>query len=281
MSEVKTSSTGVASTPKPNIKLRKGGVNTRVLPWITTPILVLVFVGIWAAYVSIGKVSPFILPAPNAVLTAWIDMLQDQRAWSHTWTTIYETLFGFFWAVIIGVALGVLLGRARWAEVTLNPFIIGAQVVPKVALIPLFIVWFGFGPTSKIVVSAVIAFFPILSNTLLGVKSVNPGHRDVMTSLNASRWAIFRRLELPSAMPYILTGMEVGIVLALIGAIVGEYLGGNHGLGYLLVAKMNAYETDALFAVVAHMTVVGFLFYVSIGLLRRLLIGWHESMETR
>jgi NitT/TauT family transport system permease protein len=109
------------------------------------------------------------------------------------------------------------------------------------------------------------------------VKSVDAGHRDVMTSLNASRLAVFRRLELPSSLPYILTGMEVGIVLAIIGAIVGEYLGGNSGLGYLLIARMNAFETDGLFAVMIHMTILGFTFYFAIGLLRRLLIPWHQS----
>lgn len=117
------------------------------------------------------------------------------------------------------------------------------------AFVPLFVVWFGFGMTSKVIVAAVLAFFPILTNTVLGVKSIDGGHRDVMTSLTASRMAVFRRLELPSALPYILAGMEVGIVLAVIGAIVGEYLGGDSGLGYLLISKMNAYETDGLFAV--------------------------------
>jgi NitT/TauT family transport system permease protein len=112
---------------------------------------------------------------------------------------------------------------------------------------------------------------------VLGVKSVESGHRDVMTSLNASRFAVFWRLELQSSLPYILTGMEVGIVLAIIGAIVGEYLGGNSGLGYLLIAKMNAFETDGLFAVMIHMTILGFAFYFAVGVLRRLLIPWHQS----
>ena len=159
----------------------------------------------------------------------------------------------------------------------MNPFIVATQVIPKVALLPLFVVWFGFGITSKVIVAAVLAFFPILTNTVLGVKSIDTGHRDVMTSLCATRWQVFRRLELPSALPYILTGMEVGIVLAIIGAIVGEYLGGNAGLGFMLVSRMNAFETDALFAVILQMTLLGFVFYFGIGALRRLLIPWHAS----
>ena len=249
----------------------------RSLPWLTTPLLLLAFVFAWHAYVSTSGISAFILPSPAQTWAAWQEMIVDVKTWRHTTTTIYATLVGFAWAAVFGVGLGVLLGRMRWLETTLNPFIVATQVIPKVALVPLFIVWFGFGITAKVIIAAVLAFFPILTNTVLGVKSVDSGHRDVMTSLNASRWMIFRRLELPSALPYILTGMEVGIVLAIIGAVVGEFLGGNAGLGYLLVAKMNAYETDALFAVIIHLTLVGFLFYVLIGAVRRILIPWHES----
>jgi NitT/TauT family transport system permease protein len=248
-----------------------------LLPWITTPLLAVLLIAIWQAYVTGAQISAFILPAPSAVWSAWLDLLTSPRAWGHAATTVYETVIGFAWGLVIGVGLGVLIGRIPWLETTLNPFIVAIQVVPKVALVPLFVVWFGFGITSKVIVSAVLAFFPILTNTVLGVKSVDAGHRDVMTSLNASRFAVLRRLELPSSLPYIITGMEVGIVLALIGTIVGEYLGGNSGLGYLLIARMNAFETDGLFAVMLHMTILGFIFYFAIGLLRRLMIPWHSS----
>jgi len=208
-------------------------------------------------------------------------MLVSSRAWYHTWLTIYVTLVGFAWALVVGVSLGVVIGRFRWVELTLNPFVVATQVIPKVALLPLFIVWFGFGNTSKVIVAAVLAFFPILTNTVLGVKSVDAGHRDVMTSLNASNWYIFRKLELPSSMPYILTGMEIGIVLAIIGAIVGEYLGGNAGLGFMLVSKMNGYETDGLFAVIIQMTLIGFALYFGTGALRRFFIPWHQSADLK
>jgi len=249
----------------------------RFLPWLTTPLLVVIVIVAWQAYVSGTHISAFILPEPADVWTAWLDLLRKPHAWSDTGMTAYETLVGFAWALVLGVVIGVVIGRVRWLEATLNPFIVAIQVVPKVAFVPLFVLWFGFGITSKVIVAAVLAFFPILTNTVLGVKSVDTGHRDVMTSLNATRWAIFRRLELPSSLPYILTGMEVGIVLAIIGAVVGEYLGGNAGLGYLLIAKMNAYETDGLFAVMIHMTLLGFALYFAIGLLRRALIPWHHS----
>ncbi len=251
----------------------------RSLPWVTTPLLLLLLVALWQLYVDRTQISAFILPRPGAVASAWFALLSTPRAWTDLFVTLYETLFGFVLALFFGVVLGVLLGRLRWLEVTLNPFIVAIQVIPKVAFVPLFVVWFGFGMTSKVIVAAVLAFFPILTNTVLGVKSIDSGHRDVMTSLTASRMAVFRRLELPSALPYILAGMEVGIVLAVIGAIVGEYLGGDSGLGYLLISKMNAYETDGLFAVMIQMTALGFALYFGIGLLRRFMIPWHSSVS--
>lgn len=245
--------------------------------WIAAPLLLLVLLAGWHFYVRLSGVSAFILPGPLPVWAAFTDLLRTPSTWSHVWVTVHETVLGFALAALAGVLLGVPVGKLRWLERTLNPFIVASQVVPKVALIPLFIVWFGFGSTSKVLIAAVIAFFPIFTNTVLGVKSIEPGHRDVMTSLNAGRLDQFRRLELPSAAPYILTGMEVGIVLAIIGTVVAQFLGGNAGLGYLLVAKMNAYETDSLFAVIALLTLVGFAFYAVVGAARRLLIPWHDS----
>jgi NitT/TauT family transport system permease protein len=257
---------------------RPARLAVRLLPWLATPLILVLVILVWHVYVDRSGISAFILPAPTQVSEAWREMIVSPRTWSHTAATVYETLAGFCWASLAGVGLGVLIGRLRWLELALNPLIIASQVVPKVALVPLLIVWFGFGMPSKVVIAAIFAFFPILTNTVLGVKSVDPGHRDVMTSLNASRLWVLRRLELPAALPFILTGMEVGVVLGLIGAVVGEYLGGNTGLGYLLVARMNAYETDQLFAVIVHMTLVGFVFYFGIGALRRVLIPWHESV---
>ena len=267
------------AAPPESLTGPQGFKRETLLPWITTPLLLAILLTIWHVYVKSSGVSSFILPAPSAVWDSWMDMLASSRAWRHTWSTVYVTLVGFAWALFIGVALGVILGRTRWLELTLNSFIVATQVIPKVALLPLFVVWFGFGNTSKIIVAAILAFFPILTNTMLGVKSVDVGHRDVMTSLNATRWQIFRRLELPSSLPYILTGMEIGIVLAIIGAIVGEYLGGNSGLGFMLVSKMNGYETDGLFAVIIQMTLLGFFFYFATGALRRFLIPWHQSVN--
>jgi NitT/TauT family transport system permease protein len=246
--------------------------------WIATPLLLAALIVVWDLYVRGFDVSPLVLPSPAQVGAALIELVSDPRTLPHVWATLYETLAGFAIAILIGVGLGALLGKVRWLERTLNPFIVALQVMPKIALVPLFIIWFGFGPTSKIVMAAVLAFFPIMTNTVLGIKSVDSGHRDVMTSLNATRWQTLRDMELPAALPYILTGMEVGIVLAIIGAIVGEYLGGSTGLGHLAVASLNAFDTRTMFAVIVLLTLLGFLLYFAVVLLRRFVTPWHEAV---
>ncbi len=246
-------------------------------PWVGSLILLVLFLGVWETYVRAFNVSTLIAPPPSLVIGAWVTSLGRPDTWYHTYVTASETILGFFFASLTGVGLGALLAKMPRLEKMLNPFIVATQVVPKVALVPLFVVWFGFGMTSKVVIASVLAFFPILLNTMLGVKSVDRGHREVLASLNASRWQSITQLEFPSALPYILTGMEIGVVLSIIGAVVGEYLGGNEGLGNLAVRDMNSYDTTALFAVIIHLSLIGFIFYAAIVGLRRVLIPWHES----
>jgi NitT/TauT family transport system permease protein len=246
---------------------------------ITSILLLVVFLAVWEGYVRVFDVSAFLLPPPSLVVAEWIRSLGTLSLWFHTWITAYETILGFVIAAAIGVALGAVLGKLPKLEQTLNPFIIATQVVPKVALVPLLVVWFGFGLAPKVIIAAVLAFFPILLNTILGIKSVDRGHREVLISVNASRWQEITQLEFPSSLPYILTGMEIGIVLAIIGAVVGEYLGGNQGLGNLAVKEMNSYNTTALFAVIIHLSLLGFIFYALLVGTRRFVIPWHESVQ--
>ena len=219
---------------------------------------------IWKLVIAIFDVSPFVLPQPEDVLGGVRDLVSSNGFWSDVRVTLTETLVGFAIALVLGIGLGTLLGRVVWLEQALRPVIVASQVVPKVALIPLFIIWFGFGITSKIIIVALLSFFPILLNVILGVRSVDAGQRDVMRSLNARRWQTFRRLEYPSTLPYILAGMEVGIVFAVVGAVVGEYLGGDQGLGYRIVTSLNNLEAETLFAVIFVLTLFGFLLYLAV-----------------
>ncbi|MEO3931162.1 ABC transporter permease, partial [Micromonosporaceae bacterium B7E4] len=250
----------------------------RLLPWVSSPVLLVLFLGVWQFAVSVVGVSEFILPAPLQVGRSLVGMLDDPGTWGHVRVTLVEVLVGFVVALLVGTGLGAVLGRMVWLERALQPAMVAFQVVPKVALVPIFVIWFGFGMTSKIVMAAILAFFPIMLNVLLGVRSVDRGHRDVMRGLGASRWATFRDLELPSTLPYIFAGAEVGIVFAVIGAIVGEFLGGSEGLGYLVVSSLNSLDAPTLFAVIVILAVLGSLLYLAVTTTKRLVIPWHDSV---
>ncbi|SDL95263.1 NitT/TauT family transport system permease protein [Nonomuraea maritima] len=250
----------------------------RLLPWLSTALILLAFFVAWDVFVRVTGVSELVLPPPLTVAESLVTVVTDPLTWQHAQVTAIETIGGFLIALVSGVAVGVVLGKVAWIERGLRPLIVASQVVPKVALIPLFVIWFGFGMTSKVVMSAMLAFFPIMLNVQLGVRSVEAGQREVMRSLNASRWQTFRHLELKSTMPYVFAGMEVGIVFAIIGTIVGEYLGGSEGLGYLVVRTLNELNAPALFAVIILLSVLGLLLYFAVHGLKRFFIPWHESV---
>lgn len=250
------------------------------IPWLSTVGSLVVLFLIWKLVIAVFNVSPFVLPQPEDVVGGVRDLVNEDGFWTDVRITLTEVLTGFGIAIVLGIGLGTLLGRVVWLEQAMRPVIVASQVVPKVALIPLFIIWFGFGITSKIIIVAMISFFPMLLNTILGVRSVDEGQKDVMKSLNATRWQTFRRLEYPSTLPYILAGMEVGIIFAVIGAIVGEYLGGDAGLGYQIVTSLNNLEAERLFAVIFCLTLFGFILYLAVVSLKRLLIPWHASSSS-
>ena len=273
------STVAASSTPRTSVESRerRRARLTKLIPWVSTLLSIVLLVIIWKLVIAVFDVSPFVLPQPEDVLKGVKELVNSNGFWTDVRVTLTETLVGFAIALALGIILGTILGRVVWLEQAARPVIVASQVVPKVALIPLFIIWFGFGMTSKIIIVALLAFFPILLNVILGVRSVDSGHRDVMRSLNASRWQTFRRLEYPSTLPYILAGMEVGIVFAVVGAIVGEYLGGDQGLGYRIVTSLNNLQAETLFAVILVLTLFGFLLYLAVVALKRFLIPWHDS----
>ena len=253
----------------------------KLLPWVSTPLLLVVLFALWEWIVRARDVSELVLPPPTRIWESFKTLVAAPGTWEHARITVTETVAGFLIALAAGVTAGVLLGKMQWMELSLRPLIVASQVVPKVALIPLLVIWFGFGMTSKVVIAAMLAFFPIMLYVQLGVRSVDPGQREVMRSLNAGRWQTFRHLELKSTMPYVFAGMEVAIVLAIIGTIVGEYLGGSEGLGYLVVRTLNELNAPALFATIILVSALGLLLYFVVNGLKRFFIPWHESVYAR
>lgn len=241
--------------------------------------MVVLFFILWEAAVHFFEVSRFVLTPPSKVFEALVDLAQKDYFWEHFRYTVSEILTGFALAIVLGVVLGVLLGRSRLAEAMFSPFIVASQVTPKVGLMPLFLLWFGFGIQSKIAMVTLLSFFPILKATMLGVSSIEQIKRDLFQVYRASTWQRVRHLEIPAVLPYIMTGIETASVLAVTGAIVGEYLGGSRGLGAFIVTTLSQLQVDRMFATILVLAVFGFLFYSSIAAIRRRVVSWHESVR--
>ncbi len=257
----------------------------RPLP-ITTAIWIalvaVAFIGGWKLFVEIDDTSKFILPPPDKVWTALTDLAGEGRTWHHVRVTLTEIVFGFGIAAVVGVVLGTILGELPRVARVVNPYVVLLQVLPKVAVIPLLLVWMGFGIRTNITIAAVFAFFPMTTGTRNGIRSVDPAHLDLAATLQMSRWKRLWLIDARSALPSILTGMEVAIVLATVGATVGEFLaGGRDGLGHLAVVNLNALRIDRMFAVVVLLSAMGILLYVAVAGLRRWLVPWHASARQR
>ncbi len=245
--------------------------------WITTPIIIALFLGAWTLYVNYAGVSRFLLPSPLAIGKALVQLLQEDYFYVAFYITVTEILVGFALAIVVGSVLGVVLGSSRLMDQIAAPFIIASQVTPKVALMPLFILWLGFGVESKIALVVLLSFFPVMKSTILGVRSIHPDQRALFRVIRAPWWKRLISLEIPAMLPYLLTGVETASVLAVTGAIVGEYLGGGEGLGGLVVKTLNALMVEAMFATIIALAAFGFVSYGSIASLRKLLVGWHDS----
>ena len=251
----------------------------RYVHLVATPLILVVLVLVWGFYVRAFEVSPLILPSPASVGASIVDLLQSPRTWNHIWYTLYETIAGFLIAVIVGIGLGALLGNTPWLERTLNPLIVGLQVMPKIALVPLFVVWFGFGLGSKIAVAAVISLFPVLVNTIAGLKGCDQGRLDVLRALGASRWDCFRLVKMPNALPFVFAGLSTAVMFALTGALVGEFVGANQGLGYLIVQANNFMDIPRVFAVLAVLCAVGTAAFGILQFARRKFLYWDPNKE--
>jgi NitT/TauT family transport system permease protein len=241
-----------------------------VPPLITT----LILLGIWEFVSSSGMVDEIILPAPSSIADAMADIVQESFFWNATWVTTQEAVIGFAAGVLVAWFLGTLIGLFRGFSLAVYPPVIAFQIMPRVALAPVFLTWFGFGITSKIVMAATICFFPVLVNTILGMQGVSRDARALMRSLGASKWEEYRKLLLPASLPAIFASLKVAIALALIGAIVAEFLGASEGMGVLLREFSFQLRIAESFAVLVALSLLGLVLYGLAALLESRLIFW-------
>jgi NitT/TauT family transport system permease protein len=228
---------------------------------------IILFLAVWEASTRTFGIPAYILPAPDRVIAKVLEspaVLAD-----NTVTSFVEIMAGFFGAAVGGFVLGVAITYSRRLEQAFEPFLVVSQVIPKVALAPLFIIWFGTGLQPKIIIAATIAFFPILVNTILGLKAADPEIVELMNSIAASRRQIFWRVRLPTSLPYILPSLRVAALLSVVGAMVGEFVGSDKGLGYLMIVGDVNLDTDLLFAALVIVTLIGLAIYWVIGLVEQ------------
>jgi NitT/TauT family transport system permease protein len=234
---------------------------------------------VWQLVASFGGFPAFILPAPVQVWEQFIQSLLDGSLVHNTIVTLVEVLAGLALGVSIASILGYLLARSLHLEHLLSPYIVASQSIPIVAIAPLLVIWFGPGLFSKVLVCALIVFFPVLVNTVVGVRSVPEDLRDLMRSLQASRWQTLRYLELPAALPVFLGGLRIGATLSVIGAVVGEFVGAKSGLGYLVNVGRGLYDTALVFVAVFTLIALAMVLYGSVTLIERRLLRWQHRPE--
>jgi NitT/TauT family transport system permease protein len=211
----------------------------------------------WDVAIRVLKIPNYILPTPESVLGALKRGYVDGHFWQHFFFTSQSMLLGYVFGCCAAFALGCLFAESRAVERTLLPFVVALQSMPKVALAPLIIVWFGFGIESKIVMVALVCFFPMFINTVVGLKQTSPALLDLMTAFSASRWNVLLRIKIPSAAGHIFAGLQIAIVLGLIGAVVAEFVSSTKGLGHLINAAAVNLETNVMFAALISLAVLG------------------------
>lgn len=223
----------------------------------------------WEAWCRLGGLSALVLPPPSAVFATLWSEIATGRLWPHLAVTAAEMALGLAIGAAVGLAIGILLAEVPALSRLLRPYVLASQLVPKLALGPLFIIWFGFGMTPTVVITALICFFPLMENTLTGVSEVDPAKRELFRMLGASRLQTLLRLKLPAALPVIMAGLRVAVVLALVGAVVGEFIGGRIGLGASIIAAQSVMDSSLIFALFIVITALGMLLYEAVRLIER------------
>ncbi len=244
-----------------------------IYPIATAVLLVL----LWYAAVPVLNVPHYLLPTPTAVVERVVT--DAEFLLHHTWITTYETLGGFFISVAVGIPLALLIVTSPVIDRALMPWIVLSQTFPKVALAPLIVVWFGLGIVPKLIVTFLVAFFPILISTVVGLRSMEREMSELARSMQSSVWQTFWYFRLPLALPNIFAGLKVSVAFAVVGAVIAEWVGANEGLGYLLLTANANLDTPLLFAVLLMLLLLGMVLYYAVEFLEKSLIPWHASIR--
>ncbi|GAB4499794.1 MAG: ABC transporter permease [Anaerolineales bacterium] len=246
--------------------------------WLLLASLLLA-IPIWALVVRISGLPKFILPSPMDVWTRFLKALNDGSLLYHTGITLIEVLLGLLVGVCFATIVGYMLAKSRTLETVLSPYLVASQAIPIVAIAPLLVIWLGDGILSKVIICALIVFFPVLVNTIVGVRAVSASLYDLMGSLRATRWQILWKLELPASLPILLGGLRIGATLSVIGSIVGELVDAEQGLGFLLQLGDFQYDTSMVFVAVFMLVALALGLYGIVTLLERKFLKWQQRQN--
>ena len=222
---------------------------------------IIVVLAAWALIVSITQMPAFLLPSPEGVWNKFTITLQDGTLLTNALVTLYEVLIGLILGSVVAMGLGYMLAKSRLMEKLLSPYLVASQAIPVVAIAPLLVIWFGPGIFSKILICSLTVFFPVLVNTMIGFRAVPENLRDLMRSLRATRWQKLRLLEIPAALPVLFGGLRIGATLSVIGAVVGEFVGSDRGLGFLINVGRGQFDTALVFVAVFTLILMALLLY--------------------
>ena len=244
------------------------------MKYLPVVLAAVVFVVAWKLLVVVGNYPPFILPPPETVAARLVEAWAAGTMTPHALATLSEIGWGLLIGAVSAVVVGYVLARSTLAERLFSPYLVAAQATPILALAPLLVLWLGTGLAPKVVICALIVFFPVAVATMVGIRSVDTRLLELGRSLRATRWQVVRHLEVPAALPQILGGLRVGATLAVIGAVVGEWAGADRGLGYLInLARGSLFDIPLMFATLVTIAAIGVLLYLGVVLLERLLVG--------
>lgn len=245
---------------------------SRIADRATTPLVYIVLLALWEIGVRAFEVPTWILPAPTEIWEAAV--LWAPELLFNSIVTLRETVVGFALALVLSVPLAMIIAFSARARRLLYPIVLALQSVPKVAIAPLVTLWFGINEWPKIVIVVLVCFFPILVNVVAGLESAPKGMLDLMRSLRASEIMIFRRLRMPYALPHLFTGCKVAITFAIIGAVIGEFVAAQEGLGYLILMSTSQSQTPLAFAAIIVLTLMGVVLFGAIEAVQRRVVGW-------
>lgn len=257
---------------------KSGGIKALLQArWLRPLIFLVLLVVLWDLSIRVFGIPAYQIPAPkDVIITLWQDA---PRLLAESWPTTMATVWGFLLSIAFGIPVSMLIAGSRTVESYVYPLLVFSQSVPKIAIAPLFVVWFGFDMLPKVLSAFMLGFFPVVVSAVQGFKSVEPDMMDMARAMEANRLQIFRWVSLPHATPAIFAGLKVSITLAVVGAVVGEFVGSNSGLGFVLQRSIGNFELPTMFAALVVLAFIGVVLFWIIDVIERLIIPWHASQR--